>query len=72
MISALATVRRSGWTVYDLAHATELALAIFKAEDRFVECIVTRSPMPRDPGATAPLFIPRSVGDRHGEEATRR
>ena len=63
------TPRRSGgWYAGDLAEATASALAIFKAEERFLEVVINSRP--REPGPiTRRMISLRAVETRYGEEA---
>lgn len=61
---------RSGWYIFDLAEATAQALAIFKAEESFLEVVVNSRPREAGPIARRIAQL-RSVGLQHGEEASR-
>lgn len=58
----------ASWYKMDLAEATALALAIFKAEETFVEVIGGHS-RPRVSGPPARCAFLRSVENPNGEEA---
>lgn len=59
-----------GWYVADLAMMTAAALAIFKAEDTFLEVVC--NPRPRESLGPLAWRAPlRSVESQHGKEASR-
>lgn len=69
-MTALTRPPRSGWYVFDLAEATAAALAIFKAEESFLEVVVNSRPREAGPIARRIAHL-RSVGKLHGEESSR-